>query len=215
MRAVNLRTYEHTKKRNNNSPISIFVVDNELPNCNTLKEILEKHGYKVRCFADISKCIKAVCRDECDLLISKVEMPKTDGIELLKEIKQIRPYLPVLLTTETDNINIGFGAAKEGALAVLEEPIDAQSLIPQIDSALAEREFDPLLGNSLTKVETRIAKMVVDGKCNKEIAHLLHRSVRTIEWHRNRMMRKLGIDNVVDLVKIAMRSHENRKITTD
>ncbi len=46
-------------------------------------------------------------------------------------------------------------------------------------------------------------KLIVDGKSNKEIASLLHRSVRTVEVHRRRVMEKLGVENLIDLVKRA------------
>lgn len=55
----------------------------------------------------------------------------------------------------------------------------------------------------LTKTEMKVLRFILDGKSSKEIAYLLHRSVRTIEVHRSRIMRKLGVDNLVDLVKRA------------
>ena len=59
----------------------------------------------------------------------------------------------------------------------------------------------PDLGTSLTRTETKILQLVVNGKSNKEIAIMLHRSTRTIEAHRAHLMHKLGVDNLVDLVK--------------
>jgi len=55
----------------------------------------------------------------------------------------------------------------------------------------------------LTRTETRVLRLILDGKSNKEIANLLHRSVRTIEVHRSHIMRKLAVDNLIDLVKRA------------
>ena len=53
----------------------------------------------------------------------------------------------------------------------------------------------------MTESEMKVLKLIIDGKSNKEIAYVLHRSIRTIEVHRGHLMRKLGVDNVVDLVK--------------
>jgi len=57
----------------------------------------------------------------------------------------------------------------------------------------------------LTKRETEVLKLVISGKTNKEMARMLYRSKRTIEYHRNRVMRKLGVNNVADLVRTAVR----------
>jgi len=55
----------------------------------------------------------------------------------------------------------------------------------------------------LTRTEMKVLHSILDGKSNKEIANLFHRSVRTIEVHRSHIMRKFGVDNLVDLVKRA------------
>ncbi len=62
---------------------------------------------------------------------------------------------------------------------------------------------NPRLTKSLTRTEINVLRFILDGKSNKEIAHLLHRSVRTIEVHRSHIMRKFSVDNLVDLVKQA------------
>jgi two-component system response regulator TtrR len=56
---------------------------------------------------------------------------------------------------------------------------------------------------ALTEREITVLRFILQGKSNKEIAHVLHRSVRTVEVHRSHIMRKLDADNVVDLVKRA------------
>jgi len=62
---------------------------------------------------------------------------------------------------------------------------------------------DSYAGKPLTASELRIFELIVNGMSNKEIAYLLHRSIRTIEWHRSHLMHKLGVDNSADLIKRA------------
>jgi PAS domain S-box-containing protein len=62
---------------------------------------------------------------------------------------------------------------------------------------------DSYSGRPLTASEIRIFELIANGMSNKEIAHLLHRSIRTVEWHRKHIMRKLGVDNITELVKRA------------
>jgi len=78
-----------------------------------------------------------------------------------------------------------------------------------------ENESDNLLENTLTgadgagepltKREAEILKLIISGKSNKEIARILYRSKRTVESHRDHIMHKLGVNNVADLVKIAVK----------
>lgn len=56
-------------------------------------------------------------------------------------------------------------------------------------------------GKLLTVTEMKVLRLILDGKSNKEIGNLLHRSIRTIEMHRSKIMQKLGVDNLADLVK--------------
>ena len=60
---------------------------------------------------------------------------------------------------------------------------------------------DSYVGKPLTRKEMRILKLIISGKNNREIAQILQRSIRTIEVHRNHIMHKLAVENVVDLVK--------------
>lgn len=62
---------------------------------------------------------------------------------------------------------------------------------------------DSYAGKPLTASEMRIFELIANGMSNKEMAYLLHRSIRTIEWHRNHIMRKLGVDNTTEIIKLA------------
>jgi DNA-binding NarL/FixJ family response regulator len=79
-----------------------------------------------------------------------------------------------------------------------------QSFLAVVQSVLKQNDMYNLLkGKLLTERETDVLHLILQGRSNKEIADTLHRSVRTIEDHRCHIMRKLGVDNVVDLVKRA------------
>jgi len=82
----------------------------------------------------------------------------------------------------------------------------------QLKPKKKESELDNLLentltgaGESLTKREAEILKLIISGKSNKEIARILYRSKRTVESHRDHIMHKLGVNNVADLVKVAVK----------
>jgi len=191
----------------------IFLVDDEPRVLKAIAHTLKPSEYQVSCFGNPVECLEQMRIQRCDLLITDVKMPDMDGIELLTKAKRIVPQLIVLVITGYADIPMAIRAIKTGAVDFIEKPLDKNTFLQKVKSALEEgREIDPLVGQSLTRAEEEILELIIAGKGNKEIAYLLHRSVRTIEWHRNRIMRKLNVDNIVDLVKTAVgfRSSGNR-----
>jgi two-component system response regulator TtrR len=95
-------------------------------------------------------------------------------------------------------------AAKGGICTVCKKPIKENTIAATIDSTLQNNDNSfHTMKNSLSERELEIIKMVGEGKVNKEIAFSLNISVRTVEFHRSRIMRKLKIDRVANLIKMA------------
>jgi two-component system response regulator FixJ len=131
-------------------------------------------------------------------------MPGMDGIEFLAQVKHIAPWLPVLVITGYGDIPMAVKALKLGASDFIEKPINGETLLSTVQLLLKRTTPpDTLLGKALSKTEMMVLRLILDGKNNSEIAYLRHRSVRTIEDQRCRIMRNLGVHNVVDLVKRA------------
>ncbi len=180
----------------------VFFVDDKPKIRKMVGRTLEQAGLKVSCFAYAAECLKQLRCQTCDLLITDVKMPEMDGIELLTEVKRIIPSLPVLIVTGYGDIPMAVKALKAGSLDFIEKPLDRQSFLSAVKSALKRNTRTPVpVGQVLTETEIRVLRLILDGKSNKEMARLRHRSVRTIEEHRSRIMHKLGVDNLVDLVK--------------
>jgi FixJ family two-component response regulator len=96
-------------------------------------------------------------------------------------------------------------AVKAGAIDFIEKPLEKETFLLKVKSILKEyASAHRPRGKPLTKNETGILKLIIEGKSNREIAQLLHRSIRTVEVHRSRVMQKLGADNLVDLIKTAV-----------
>jgi len=182
----------------------IFFVDDEPKIRAIVGETLEGVGFKVSCFASAMDCLKELRSQRCDLLITDARMPEMDGIELLREAKHIAPWVRVLLVIGYGDVPMAVAAFKTGAVDLIEKPLDRETLLSTIESVLKQiTPVEPLLGESLTKTEMRVLSLLMDSKGNKGIARLLRRSVRTIETHRCRIMRKFGVDNLLDLFKRA------------
>ena len=108
-----------------------------------------------------------------------------------------------MIITGYGDVPTAVEAIKAGAADFIEKPLDKKSFVRKVKSLLPENGNHKHLGKSLTKSEERVLKLVLNGKNNQEIASLLSRSRRTIEVHRANMMHKLGVENLVDLVKQA------------
>lgn len=189
----------------------VFVVDDDDCVGAAICAMLKQAKYDCVYFQDGDSCLerfKTESRDHaegCDLLVTDVKMPGKDGIELLQEVRRTFPWIPVVMMTAYGDIPTSVQAVKSGAFDFIEKPVDERKLLEVVESALlkgAERQ-DPLVGKPLTRAERIVLCLILEGISNKRIAYILERSERTVEVHRGRIMRKLGVDNVVDLVKKA------------
>ncbi|MDD5063641.1 MAG: response regulator [Phycisphaerae bacterium] len=182
----------------------IFFVDDEPAICRSVSQTLTRSGYTVSCFTDADLCLQQLRSQSCDLLITDVRMPKMDGIELVRRAKRIVPWLSVLVITGFGDIPMAVKAVKAGAVNFIEKPLQKQSFLEAIQAAIAQQYSGNLLkGKPLTDKEEAVLRLILQGHSNKEMAQILHRSIRTIEDHRRHIMSKLNVDSVVDLVKRA------------
>ena len=180
----------------------IFFLDDEPTIREVIKETLEDSNFKVSCYGDPIECLARLRSKKCDLLITDLKMPEKDGIELLMDVQHLAPWIPVLMITGYGDIPTAVKAMKAGAVDFIEKPLDKKNFVRKIRLILKKNvSTHPDLGTSLTRTETKILQFVIDGKSNKEIAIMLHCSARTIEVHRSHIMHKMGVDNLVDLVK--------------
>jgi two-component system response regulator FixJ len=182
----------------------IFLVDDEPQVLKIVGDTLAELGCKVRCFAAAADCLGHLATRKCDLLVTDVKMAKMDGIELLIEARRIVPSLPVLVITGYGDIPTAVKAMKAGASDFIEKPLQRESFLSAVESALDQSAWvEELADLELTEVELKVLPLILSGKSNKKIAQLLYRSVRTVEDHRSHIMRKFGVDNLIQLFRRA------------
>jgi FixJ family two-component response regulator len=129
-------------------------------------------------------------------------MPEMDGVSLLENIRRVSPLTPVLLVTGYGSVPLAVKSIQLGASDFVEKPLDETVLLPKVQAILQAKGYSH--DTELSIAEQRVLELVADGKPNKEIAYLLGRSIRTIENHRHRLMRKLGVASTAELVKVAL-----------
>jgi two-component system, LuxR family, response regulator FixJ len=182
----------------------VFFVDDELRICRIVSRTLEREGIAVKSFCRAQECLMELDVSPCDLLITDLKMPGMDGIELLMEAHRKMPKLPVLVLTAYGDVPTAVKALKEGAVDFIEKPFDRTAFLDTVRAMLAQiRHQNSQLSESLTKTEMIVLRLLTEGKKNREIAAVLHRSARTVEVHRSHLMRKMGACNVAELLRRA------------
>ena len=182
----------------------VVFVDDEPKVCAIVHKTLTRAGADVQCFSCAEDCLKHLATAWCDLLISDVRMPGRDGMELLAEVKEWLPWVPVLIVTGYADVPLAVRAVKAGAADFVEKPLDRDTFLQTVER-LIEQNARPaaFLEGSLTRTERRILYRILEGENNREMAAALHRSPRTIEVHRRHVMQKLGAANIIELLQRA------------
>lgn len=181
----------------------IFFLDDEPEVREVVGETLEGTDIEVTCFASPVECLAQLRSQRSDLLITDLRMPEKDGLELLADIKHLAPWVPVLMITGYGDVPTAVKAIKGGAVDFIEKPLRKRAFLQKVRSILQESTpADMNAGEPLTRTETQVLRLAIDGKSNREIADMIHRSVRTVEVHRAHIMHKLGVENVIDLIKL-------------
>ena len=179
----------------------IFIFDGEQSSTGLFSEILEEPYFKLSYFTRVENCFARLRTQKCDLLIVDLKMYDIDTIALVKDIKRLVPWVAILAIADSGDIPMAIKAIKAGAVDVIEIPLEKNCFLKKIKPILQQNNAD--FSKFLTLKEMEVLRFILDGKSNKEIAYLLHRSTRTVEVHRKHIMQKLGVDNAVDLIKQA------------
>jgi two-component system response regulator FixJ len=174
--------------------------------------LLGANGYEARPFASAADFLDELDHLRPGCLIVDVRMPDIDGIALLAEAASRGVAWPAVVVTGHAEVPTAVAAMKLGAIDFLEKPFSYAALMTALDHAfdLLEREPDPRATAAatekvagLSKRERQIFRGILDGLANKEMAQQLELSHRTVEMHRLKMMRRLGVRKATDLFALA------------
>lgn len=154
----------------------------------------------------------APCKPECLLL--DLRMPGMDGLELLRELHRRDIDIATVFLSGHGDIPIAVRAVREGALEFVEKPFNKDDLLRRIQSGIAtdaereqtrvDREDAEQRLARLTAREREVVDLLVAGNVNKVIAHEMGISMRTVEFHRSRAMKKLGVASLPEIFKLVL-----------
>jgi two-component system response regulator TtrR len=190
---------------------TIYVVDDDEAMRDSMTWLLEGEGYVVACFDSAESFIKARRDDMRGCLILDVRMPEMSGLELHEKLDALGSELPVIFVTGHGDVPMAVSALQRGACDFIEKPFHNEDLLSRIVRALeldaqlsARRQRNGAISHrldQLTQRESEVMKLVVAGKLNKQIADELNISMKTVEAHRARVMEKMGVRTLAELVK--------------
>ena len=193
---------------------TIHVVDDDEAMRDSMTWLLEGEGYRVACF-DSAEAFLARRHDALrGCIILDVRMPEMSGLELHEKLDALGSQLPIIFITGHGDVPMAVAALQRGACDFIEKPFRNEDLLSRIeralelDSQLAARQqrnsaIEHRLGQ-LTQREREVMQLVVTGKLNKQIADELEISMKTVEAHRARVMEKMGVRTLAELVKAVM-----------
>ncbi|WP_343504922.1 MULTISPECIES: response regulator transcription factor [Roseobacteraceae] len=192
----------------------VHIVDDDDSVRRALSRLLKSTGLDVRAHSSGEELLIELSPQTPACAILDMYLPKMNGFELKQKISALSPSLPVIFLTGRGDIGMSVAAMKEGAFDFLTKPVKPQQLLTVIAAAkkrVAESEsstreaarYEERLQN-LTRREAEVMEAVVAGDLNKQIAHDLGLAEKTVKVHRARVMKKMGVRSVAELVRVSV-----------
>jgi DNA-binding NarL/FixJ family response regulator len=175
------------------------------------------------------ECFEKIAQNQPDILIMDISLPDTTGIEITKRVTVEYPEMHVLILSMYTNEDFIFNSVKAGARGYLPKNTSREELLNAIHAIFEGEEF---FSDSISKImlrsyvrkakeddsppnrpvvpltsrEIEILKLFAEGFINKEISDRLDISIRTVETHKNHIMKKLELKSTVELIKFAIKN---------
>jgi FixJ family two-component response regulator len=194
---------------------TVFVVDDDPSVLRALERLLRAAGYAVEAHASPRVFLDGAPSDRPGCVVVDLRMPEISGLELQEELDRRGCRLPLVFLTGHGDISSSVRAMKGGAIDFLTKPCEDTDLLAAVDRALArdvearaareEQRAVQARFEVLTPREREVCLLVARGLLNKQIAVDLGTSEKTIKVHRGRVMEKLGVDSVAELVRLVDR----------
>lgn len=195
---------------------TVFLLDDDPAVLDAVTMYLEAKGFAVRPYARAHDLLEHI--DEAPIascIVSDIRMPGISGLELQRVLNERGSTVPIILITGHGDIEMAVSAIKAGAANFLEKPLNELRLVTCIEDALSATEkrhaeaseMDALNARreSLTERERQVMDLAARGSTNRQIASQLDISFRTVEIHRGKVMEKMGVASLAELVRISVK----------
>lgn len=193
---------------------TVYVVDDDESIRELLGWLLKREGIAVETYGNAGSFLHKWSDRGPACLVLDLYMPDMTGLDVQRRLKELGVSIPVIFLSGRADVPKAVHAVKSGAADFIEKPFDYRQIVGVIRTCLerdarerGQRERDRAVAErmaTLTQRETEVLERVVCGRTNREIAEDLAISVKTVEAHRSRIMEKLQVGSLAELVQAAM-----------
>lgn len=193
---------------------TVFIVDDDEGVRESLSWLISSIGMNVETFASAQAFLDAYNQGRPGCLLADVRMPGMSGLELQKHLAAQAICLPVIVVTGHGDVQMAVRAMKDGAFDFIEKPFNDQVMLDLVNRAVGEcerRQHEQMNRldvqarvDLLTPRELQVMDKIVAGNTNKQIAHSLDISDKTVEAHRAKVMEKLQVTSLAELIHKVM-----------
>jgi two-component system response regulator FixJ len=194
--------------------IAVHVIDDDEAVRQSLAFLLRANEIEVQTYDSGTAFLGVAPQLKSGCIITDVRMPEISGIELLRRLKELKIFLPVIVITGHGDVPLAVEAMKFGAADFLEKPFDDEILLSAVRAALNRQDSDSkrqaeraAIDDRLTALSNRereVLEGLVAGRANKQIAFDLGISPRTVEIYRANLMGKMQAVSLSELVRMAL-----------
>ena len=195
-----------------------YLVDDDIAIRDSIGLWLGMRGIRCAGYDSAESFLADVQTDWRGCVLIDLQLEGIDGLQLQARLAERGITMPVVFVTGHGDVAAARDALKAGALDFIEKPVDNERLVELVEAAMARdaeaeqrREQSALLAGRLqrlTQREREVMEQVVAGRHNREIAADLGISPRTVEVYKSRLMDKLDVRRVADLVKLALEAQD-------
>jgi RNA polymerase sigma factor (sigma-70 family) len=195
---------------------SVHLVDDD-PSLRTAIERCLKHaGYEVATYPSAQHLLDRLPNEsELGCILLDVRIPGLSGPELQGRLNELGSILPIIFLSGYADIPTTVQTIRSGAEDFLTKPVSTEQLLQAVERAIARHDLNYRQKGKLDVARSRIAtltprerqvlELVIRGRTNKEVARALGRTERTIKAHRHRVMEKMQVRSLAELVSLAER----------
>ena len=193
----------------------VFVVDDDAAVRRLIAELLAPSGYRVETFATAQEFLDADCPCPVACLILDLQLPGLNGLELQQKLIERDRLLPIVFITGYGDIPTSVQAMKAGAVDFLLKPFSEEALLSAVKTALDRGRREATVKSSLVEIEKLLSMLtareaqvlpyIVAGRLNKQIGAELGIAEQTVKIHRARIMKKLRVQSLAELVQLALK----------
>lgn len=196
-----------------NAPAAkVYIVDDDASFRKSLSRLMRSYGIEVRLFDSATSLFAEDLTALEGCIVLDVRMPGLSGLEAQDKLNQLNSAVPIIFLTGHGDIPMSVQAMKKGASDFLTKPVDEQVLLAAIHKALADgqranghqKKIETIRARlrTLTTREYEVMRHVISGELNKQIGADLDIVEKTVKVHRARMMEKMGVHSVAELVRL-------------